>query len=104
VENVVRPRLGPLRVALVFAFGLLHGLGFAGALAELGLPQDDRLLALFAFNGGVELGQVAVILPAFVLLHVLERQGVPRRPVVVATSLAIAAVGLYWTVSRLLAG
>lgn len=104
VENVVRPRLSALRVVLVFAFGLLHGLGFAGVLAKLGLPEGQRFLALLAFNGGVELGQLAVILPAFLLLLVLDRRGVPRRSVVVPLSLAIAATGLYWTVARLLAG
>jgi hypothetical protein len=104
VENVVRPRLSALRVVLVFLFGLLHGLGFAGVLAALGLPERHRFLALLAFNGGVELGQIAVILPAFLLLLGLDRGGVPRRAVVVPASLAIAATGLYWTVARLLAG
>jgi hypothetical protein len=102
VENVVGSRLGVLRVMLVFAFGLLHGLGFAGALAELGLPERERLTALLAFNGGVELGQLAVILPAFLLLLGLERAGVPRRKVVVPASAVIGAIGLYWTVTRLL--
>ena len=46
---------------VAFCFGLLHGLGFAGALAEVGLPQGDIPLALFAFNVGVELGQLAFI-------------------------------------------
>ena len=102
LENLFAPRLRWFRVLLVFGFGLLHGLGFAGALAQLGLPEGERVTALLAFNGGVELGQLAVILPAFGLLWVLERAGVPRRPVVRALSLAIAAIGLYWTATRLL--
>ncbi len=61
VENAVSPRLRPSRLVLVFAFGLLHGLGFAGVLAEMGLPDRHHLLALLAFNVGVELGQLAVI-------------------------------------------
>jgi len=104
IENVLAPRLSIFRVVLVFAFGLLHGLGFAGALAALGLPEKHRLLALLAFNGGVELGQLAVILPVFLGLLGLERLGVGRRRVVVPASLAIAATGLYWTATRLLAG
>jgi hypothetical protein len=102
VENLLASRLGLVRVLLVFAFGLLHGLGFAGALAELGLPERDRLLALLAFNGGVELGQLAVILPAFLALGGLERAGLARRKIVVPASVAVGAVGLYWTVTRLL--
>jgi hypothetical protein len=101
VENVLRQKLSVLRVGLVFAFGLLHGLGFAGVLAELGLPERHRLWSLLAFNGGVELGQLAVILPVFSVLRALENRGVARRSVVVPVSLAIAAVGLYWTVTRL---
>lgn len=103
VENLFAPRLRFFRVLLVFAFGLLHGLGFAGALAGLGLPERDRVLALLAFNGGVELGQLAVILPAFGLLRALEGAGLRRRHLVRPVSLAIAAIGLYWTVSRVLA-
>jgi hypothetical protein len=102
IENLFAPRLRVFRVLLVFGFGLLHGLGFAGALAQLGLPEGQRVTALLAFNGGVELGQLAVILPAFGLLWVLERAGVPRRPVARALSLVIAAIGLYWTAARLL--
>ena len=61
VENVLSPRLRASRLVLVFAFGLLHGLGFAGVLSEMGLPDRHRLIALLAFNVGVELGQLAVI-------------------------------------------
>ncbi len=102
LENVARTTLAPFRVLLVFAFGLLHGLGFAGVLAELGLPSRDRLVALLAFNGGVELGQLAVILPAFLALLGLERLGVPRRRVVAPASVVVGAIGLFWTVTRLM--
>lgn len=101
LENVLGTRLGPFRVLLVFAFGLLHGLGFAGVLAELGLPARDRLTALLAFNGGVELGQLAVILPASLALAGLEYAGVPRRKIVVPASVGVGCIGLYWTVTRL---
>ena len=87
--------------ALPFAFGLLHGLGFAGALAELGLPQQAIPLALFAFNVGIELGQLALIalaLPFFA--------GIRRLPVVwprLARELpatAIGALGVFWCLQR----
>jgi len=100
VENLLTSELRFSRVLLVFGFGLLHGLGFAGVLAELGLPERNRLVALLAFNGGVELGQLAVILPAWLFLRALERLSVSRRAVVVPASLVIAAIGLYWTASR----
>ena len=74
-------------MVLVFAFGLLHGLGFAGVLAELGLPERHRLLALLAFNGGVELGQLAVILPVVLLLSWLWTRRGRAAPGVVVPAL-----------------
>ncbi|MCA9542649.1 MAG: HupE/UreJ family protein, partial [Myxococcales bacterium] len=61
VENIVSPELRPWRLYVVFAFGLLHGLGFADVLGTLGLPPGELLLALIGFNIGVELGQIAVL-------------------------------------------
>ena len=61
IENLVTRELKPWRLALVFMFGLLHGLGFAGVLRELGLPRDEFLTALLTFNLGVEGGQLTVI-------------------------------------------
>jgi hypothetical protein len=102
-ENVLRPRLSPWRVALVFGFGLLHGMGFAGVLSRLGVPRSEFLTALLCFNAGVELGQLSVILLAFVLISLpLRREPWYRPRVVVPASLAIAAVGLFWAVQRIL--
>ena len=69
------------RVALVFAFGLLHGLGFAGALKDIGLPRSEFLAALVSFNVGVELGQLAVIAAAFLLVgwHCADRPWYRRK-------------------------
>jgi HupE/UreJ protein len=105
VENVVSPRLSPWRVALVFCFGLLHGMGFAGVLAQLGLPRSEFLTALLCFNAGVELGQLTVILAAFVLIG-LPFRNKPwyRRRVVIPVSAAIAAVGLFWAIQRVSGG
>jgi hypothetical protein len=100
VENVLTDRLRPWRIALVFAFGLLHGLGFAGALQALGLPEGERATALLAFNVGVELGQLAVVLPAWGLLALAARRGIDRGRIARALSVPIAAAGLYWAVAR----
>lgn len=103
VENLLASRLRPTRLLLVFAFGLLHGLGFAGALRELGWPEGRRLLALVSFNVGVEAGQLAVIGLALVFLAATAAMGVDRRRLVRAGSILIAAVGSFWTVARLFA-
>ncbi|MDH3784085.1 MAG: HupE/UreJ family protein, partial [Acidobacteriota bacterium] len=98
VENLLTDRVQSWRLALVFGFGLLHGLGFAGALRELGLGKDRFLVSLISFNVGVEFGQLAVILVAFVLVGRYRRLPWYRPRIVVPVSLMIAAVALFWTV------
>jgi hydrogenase/urease accessory protein HupE len=102
IENVIHEKLGRFRVVVVFAFGLLHGLGFAGVLSELGLPKSQLVPALLSFNVGVELGQLAVIALAWILVASWARKKEwYHRRVVVPGSLLIAAVGAYWTIERI---
>jgi hydrogenase/urease accessory protein HupE len=104
VENILRREVRRSRLALVFAFGLLHGLGFAGVLAELGLPRTQFFTALFSFNLGVEAGQLTIIVAALLLAGLpFGRREWYRRRVVVPASAAIAAVGLFWSIQRVLA-
>jgi hydrogenase/urease accessory protein HupE len=103
IENVLTRELKPWRVYVVFGFGLLHGLGFAGVLLELGLPRNEFLTALIAFNIGVELGQLTVITAAFATVAFWFRNK-PwyRQRIVVPVSVLIAATGAYWTVERII--
>jgi len=102
IENLFMSDLKPWRVALVFAFGLLHGMGFAGALKELGLPRSEFMTALVTFNLGVEAGQLTVIGAAFLVVGwYCGRQVWYRRFVVVPASALIACVAAYWTLQRL---
>ena len=100
VENVMTERLTKRRAAVVFSFGLLHGLGFAGALRTLGLPQQEQFLGLVSFNVGIELGQLAVLTAALSTLGWWRRRGWYRSRLAVPLSLAIAAIGVAWTVDR----
>ena len=102
IENLRTQRLTPWRVAIVFLFGLLHGMGFAGVLTGLQLPRADFALALVGFNLGVEAGQLAVIAGVALAVGWWRQHAWYHQRVVVPASLAIAAVGLYWTVTRLL--
>jgi hydrogenase/urease accessory protein HupE len=91
---------------VTFAFGLLHGLGFAGALREIGLPQSDIPLALFAFNVGVEAGQLAFVIAAGLLFWLLSlpfgRQSVLGfRPIAVAMAYGIGGWSSYWLIERI---
>jgi hydrogenase/urease accessory protein HupE len=102
VENIMTSELKPWRVALVFGFGLLHGMGFAGVLRDLGLPRSEFLTGLITFNVGVEAGQLTVIAAASLLVaYWSKNRAVYRRLVVVPGSALIALVGLYWTIERL---
>jgi hypothetical protein len=102
VENLLTRKLHIWRIAIVFVFGLLHGLGFAGVLVGLGLPQTDFVSALVGFNLGVEAGQLAVILLAFFAVFWLRRnQQVYRNWVVIPASLLIGLIGLYWFWERI---
>ena len=101
IENIFLSDLKPWRVALVFAFGLLHGMGFAGALKELGLPRSEFLTALLTFNMGVEAGQLAVIGAAFLLVGwYCGRRSWYRQAVVMPASALIACTAIYWTFQR----
>ena len=93
IENLVTRELKPWRIALVFMFGLLHGLGFAGVLRELGLPRDEFLTALLTFNLGVEGGQLTIIAAAMLAVWPFMKKGWYRQRVVIPASLLIAAVG-----------
>jgi len=103
IENLVTRELKPWRIALVFMFGLLHGLGFAGVLRELGLPRDEFLTALLTFNLGVEGGQLTIIALAAIAVWPFIKKGWYRQRVVIPASLLIAAIGVYWFVVRLAA-
>jgi hydrogenase/urease accessory protein HupE len=102
LENVFTRELKPWRVIVVFCFGLLHGMGFAGVLTELGLPRGEFVTALITFNLGVEGGQLSVIALAFAMVGLFRQRDWYRQRIVVPASLAISAVGLYWTVERVL--
>jgi len=103
IENVLTSKLHVWRPFVVFGFGLLHGMGFAGVLREIGMPRSEFLGALLAFNVGVELGQLSVITLVFLGTGLWFRNK-PwyRQRIVVPVSVLIAAIGLYWTVERVI--
>jgi hypothetical protein len=93
-------RAGEFRAMYAAGFGLVHGFGFAGALGEVGLPEEVLGWALAGFNIGVEIGQLGIVVVVVPLLALVGR----REMVVRYGSMAIMAAGLYWTVTRLFLG
>ena len=101
VENLLLSELKPWRIVLVFMFGLIHGMGFASALNEIGLPRNQFALSILSFNVGVELGQIAVIVTMFALIIIpLGKIKDYRKKVVFPLSALIGLIALYWTIER----
>ncbi|GEM_PF-259754 len=101
VENIVRehPRARP---KLTFGFGLVHGLGFSSVLHDIGLPAGELVSALLGFNLGVEAGQLMLVLPIFPALLWLRNYPASYRVVRFGFSAAVALVGTWWCIERLL--
>lgn len=101
LENLMLTELKPWRIALVFMFGLVHGMGFASALNEIGLPRNSFLTSILSFNVGVELGQMTIIAAVFALIVIpLGKYPWYRTRVVYPLSILIALIAGYWTVQR----
>ena len=102
LENIFSTRLKASRIGIVFLFGLVHGLGFAGALSQIGLPKNAYMLSLIMFNVGVEIGQLAVILVAyFLLVKWFADKPYYRKMIVMPLSIIIAIVATFWTIQRI---
>lgn len=102
VENLFWQRLSPWRPWIVFASGLIHGLGFAHSFGEKTVEKGDFLPALFGFNMGVEAGQIAVIGIAYLMVAVWWKRENYRRMIARPASLLIALSGLCWAGLRVL--
>lgn len=98
--NNIFPVVTESRARIAFAFGLLHGFGFASVLADMGLPHGARIVSLLAFNVGIETGQMAVVLSIMPVIYALRAGAFYRRAIMPWGSAAIAALALVWLVQR----
>ena len=101
LENIFVAKYRPYRLAVVFVFGLIHGLGFAGALSEFNLDPGSLFAGLLGFNLGVEFGQLAVIGLALIITLGIKDPATYRKIIVIPGSLLIGVVGVYWTIERI---
>ena len=100
IENLSASRLRRWRPAVVFVFGLIHGLGFAHTFAERVIPPQDFLPALLSFNLGIELGQIAVVGIAFAAVSLWWKRETYQKHIARPASALIALCGLFWAVER----
>lgn len=102
IENILRPGKATTRLGVIFVFGLLHGLGFAFVLGEVGLVGTAYALSLIAFNIGVEIGQLLVLAPLLVMAYFIARREWYRDKVEIPASILIALIGAYWFIERVI--
>ncbi len=101
IENILLKELKPWRIAIVFLFGLIHGMGFASSLNEIGLPPGKFYTSILSFNIGVEFGQIAVIAAVFSFIIIPLRKKISYRKLIVyPLSGLIAMVACYLTIER----
>jgi len=100
IENIVQQKLTKWRLPIIFVFGLLHGLGFASVLVELGLPESEYVSSLLSFNVGVEFGQITVIALALLATRWFMHKPWYRQYVVIPASAIISIIALYWFIER----
>ena len=104
IENILLNELKFWRIAIVFMFGLIHGLGFASALNEIGLPRNKFYTSILSFNAGVEIGQIIIILLVFLLIiNPFGKKQWYRKFIVYPLSALVALIAAYWTVQRIIA-
>ena len=102
LENIFSPKLKKSRIGVVFLFELVYGMGIASALGKLGLPEKSYLTSILMFNLGVELGQITVIISAYLLFGKwFGDKPWYRKGIVIPLSAVIAAIASFWTIQRL---
>lgn len=102
VENTFFKKTTKWRPLVVFSFGLLHGLGFATLLTEYGLPKDNFISLLLAFNVGVEFGQLSVLLMTFIIVRLIFIKTKYKNQLKIPASTLIGLVGLYWFIESII--
>jgi hypothetical protein len=100
LENIFFPGYRNSRLLIVFAFGLIHGLGFAGALSAFNLQPTSLAVGLLGFNLGVEFGQLAVIAIVYIATFWITDKQNYRKYIVIPLSALIGVAGIYWTIER----
>ena len=102
IENCIFKKPTKWRSLVVFTFGLLHGLGFAAVLTHYGLPKDNFISLLFGFNIGVELGQLSVLLIAYLLIRLIFMKKWKSKIISIPASVIIGLIGFYWFIERII--
>ncbi len=99
-QDKIRSRTNAIRYIFIFFFGLIHGLGFAFVLEDIGLPRGLLILSLLSFNIGVEIAQIGLVVLAFVMMFYPSKKLWYRKAIQIPCSLVIGLIGVYWFFER----
>ena len=99
-QSKFHTRSNTIRYAVIFFFGLIHGLGFAFVLEDIGLPTGQLILSLLSFNIGVEIAQIGLVFLAYLLMFYSSKQLWYRKAIQIPCSLVIGLIGIYWFFER----
>ena len=103
IENIIHNKVNTWRLVIIFLFGLIHGMGFANALKDIGIHQAHFISALLFFNIGVEFGQITIILLAYFLISKwFSSKSWYKEWLVYPISSLIGCIALYWTIERII--
>jgi hypothetical protein len=103
IENIIQTRENPYRLLILFGFGIIHGMGFANVLKEIGITKDQFFTTLISFNIGVELGQIVILLTAYFLISKwFAHKNWYKERVVYPISSLLSCIALYWIIERIL--
>jgi len=101
IENCLFKEISKWRYLIIFIFGLLHGLGFATVLSQYGLPNDNFTFLLLAFNIGVEIGQISILLLAYIIIRLILNNSWESQKIKIPVSLIIGLIGFIWFIERI---
>lgn len=103
IENIFFTKKATIRVLIIFIFGIIHGLGFATALSEIGIPESQFFVSLLSFNVGVELGQFSIIFLAYFLISKWFSEKIwYKEYIVYPISTIIGCIALYWIIEKIM--
>jgi hypothetical protein len=103
IDNIVTEKERKWRLLMIFIFGFIHGMGFANAIKDIGIPSSQLLPAILYFNLGVEFGQISIIMIAYLVIgYWFANKEWYKKMIVQPASTIIACIALYWTIERLL--
>jgi len=103
IGNIIQSKISPYRLVMIFLFGIIHGMGFASAFMETAAPAAEFYTTLLSFNMGVELGQLTIVLLAYILVSKwFNNKAWYRERIVYPVSTVIAGIALSWTIIRII--